>query len=357
MIINILKKKSQSSIPSNYWTSNDLFLIENSTPRLESEPLNDNALLYRSFNVGALICLDLYAGLYPFSPAMNPTNWNVRPNFNTWANQCVEAGCKYAVFTLRSETGFLLFDNPVPANIPNYTLGSTVHPIYPKYDISMCQNASQTLIEDFCRAMRAVNIEPILYLCVPINYNLDNQGRYLSIMPPDALLAYNNWTAKTLQYVVDKHKLRFVWLDNYNAESFCDLQKYYDAVKWVNPNCQVVSNCLADLNFERYPYDIGSHEELFSFSSGTDEEVFTPIKTHNYVNYKIGQEGVSTQLTTFNFQYYYRWEPLVERSDYIIQSFYNRCKYYNANFLLSLTPDNNGVISQPQIDKFKMLQL
>jgi hypothetical protein len=140
------------------------------------------------------------------------------------------------------------------------------------------------------------------------------------------------------------------------------MQLFYDSVKAVSSNCQIMANTIGDNPFQWYPYDIGANEEYFSLASLPPEgktwaDILSPLRTKDVVDYLIRQEVVTNNFAGGAGISYY-WSPsLTLRTQLSTQAIYDIAKANGVNFLLNLAPNRSGVIPSAQFDLFKNLTL
>lgn len=300
-----------------------------------------------NLKIGALICFNIESFGYnlqhpvPVSPyAFTADSVNVE----AWVDSLKANNIKYACLTITAEMGYSLLDVPFDFD-ETIIADGTIR----KYDVGNSPQADRNFVDEFFSMCADSGIVAIPYLCLSGNFNLTVSMAGWSTAQKEK---YTNYQSRLLQYIIQKYGCKYVWLDNYNAFNF---QNIYDAVKSADPNCLVISNCVGDTLFNKFPYDIGSNEEFYSFDTSADSVVLSTERTHNGTTYFVPQEVVTNITGVKGTSYYYSGSAVVPRDQSEIQSIYDRAKAQNSNFLLSVIPDRDGAISTSQWAVFRNL--
>ena len=342
-----------------YTKSADLFSIVDDGTKTPALVTNARLQEYEALGVGALICFNLESfannntaefGTTPSSP-----NEMICPSITVqdWIDGMVGAGINYAALTVDAEKGFSIIDLPF---IKNNTLIAP-YDAPRKWDIGIAPAFYQTLWDEFVTKSRTAGIEPIPYINLASDYMTAYQ--FINTYIPDAAVtAWVNYKCKLIQWLIQEYSLRYIWVDAYQAATGM-MQAVYNAVKAVSADCLVIANTVGDINFTKYPYDIGSNEEPYGFVDKTDEDVFNPVRSNSGITHYIPQEGCMNMIgvspTGLGGWYYKSTMALRPQAEY--QAFYDRCVAEGANFMISLVPDRSGVISAAQFAVFADLEL
>lgn len=248
--------------------------------------------------------------------------------FETWAQQFAATGkIKYACLTVKHHYGFRLYPTDYEYNKGVKYLATDNHktrdfPFYVKYGVdhpSIINSVSQTILEDFCNAMRSYDIEPCFYYSMGHDLNCrgglkntsgDNnttgegnsispgydgtgnfrdfadiihekgERRALVEMPPSSWTGqwaqhyekYFDYIHDEFKYLIQTYSPYMIWADITSAFPYGCYRKYvYDVIKKYDKNCLVSGN--------NFIFENGTENASFGFD-GVDVR-FPPI---NHVN-------------------------------------------------------------------------
>jgi len=325
-------------------------------------PVTESNLMlakYKGRKIGGLISFGLLTFQYDWLRPINPYLFNLTNiDADTWVANAADSGIEYLVLTILSASGFSMFDNPI--NYPDYILNQVYG--YKKCDVSLV-GADTNIIDKFITACEKYNIAWGLYFATIFNHAMVWKRGDWSVLSPmsgyDATTKqyYDNWCAKTLQYITTTWNPEFIWLDVAGAGTPCNnMQVLYDAIKNINPNCIVIGNSIGDQSFAWFPYDIGSNEENFSTGGAkTWDTVLATSRGHNGTTYYVPQELVANNYGAGETWYWTASKSL--RTQQSIQDIYNIAKARSAPFLLNIAPNTSGVIPTEQLALFSGLSL
>lgn len=307
----------------------------------------------------------------PPSPASRFTAQNV--NVAKWADSAAAAGVDYAMLTVINEYGFKLWPSKTPYNMEqismNLPTGPFTSPYYPEYSV-LPDYADTAIVAKFVTEFRARGIEPVFYINSVNDYNI--LGGWI---PRDGVTAQRqnewiNYMCRLMQEMIIRFGVKYLWID-YGAAIPADIpQRYYNAVKSVDPGCMIIGNVGGDASFLRFPYDIQSHEEHALDLGSTAYQ--SSSRTHGGVTYYIPQEIISTPYRDMSQWYYYcigvdylptvspytnqpPWYNLEATSISYFQGLANVAYTHNVPLMVAVLVDCNGNMLQSNLNFFHQI--
>ncbi len=262
-------------------------------------------------------------GPLPPSKIYNPTNLDV----DQWVATIKKARMRYAVLTAKHYIGFALWDSK-----------------YSDYDVATSGNKTDVVAE-FVKACRKYGIVPGLYYSL----GADAAHRKNRKMTDDEWyeLANNQITELLTNY----GPIAIFWLDGMEPVPAAQLQRTYNTIKSLQPDCLVVVNQgYTDGTYwtrSRWPADVVTGERTCPPVGGHN-----PRMKYNGKTYYIPMETCDTSAVGI-FGKGWFWEPgeqLREVQRELLPLF-QRATGRRANFLLNVTIDREGKVPQATVER------
>jgi alpha-L-fucosidase len=371
LIVGSSASKIISDLNSNYskindvignpTTDNNLMTLVHDGTKIPVTQTNQYLNKFMAYKLGGLIQYSMwsYGGLLPTlytgCPVASTSFYTGTHDVRKWVSDAHDAGIEYLVLSVMDGSNFSLFDNPI--RFPDYILNSVFG--YNKYDITSI-GGDTAIVDKFYAACIEFGIEPIPYFCPYHSANLYKTitgGINPPIYSTTQRQYYDNFTAKVIQYFLTTWASNYIHIDVSGGTIANTMQTYYDAVKAINPNCQVCAYTIGDIDLNWFPYDIGSNEEWYSGAPGdhTWAAVLSSSRAKGGTTYYIPQEIIANN-NVYGEHYYYHTGQ-TRRTQAAIQDIYDIAKANSVPFCLNLAPDRVGVISTEQYNFFKNLTL
>jgi alpha-L-fucosidase len=282
--------------------------------------------LFLHFNLGTFADLD-WAGGYENPALFNPA----RLDCNQWAAAARAAGMTYAVLTVKHTEGIALYDSsPTAHDITLFTRFRDGH---------------GDIVREFVDACRSHGLKVGLYYCFPGDYadqahkNAPPPGKpNLHGMPPEAAGDFSGFIKEQLAELLTKYgPVDLLWIDQFNNKyTRAAWPDIFAHVKSLQPRCLVLGNnagTLRDsdvLSFE-YPWK----QSLPSTNNTSPAEVCDTIQTGARWFWREARRPGDLQTA----------ETIVARV--------RLCNSRNANYLLNVPPDRDGLISGPHLERLR----
>ncbi len=282
--------------------------------------------MFLHFNIGTFADLD-WAGGYEDPALFNPRKLNC----GQWADTAKEAGMTYLVLTVKHTEGIPLWDSAV-----------TTH------DITMFKNYKDgkgDIVREFVDACRSRGLKVGLYYCFPGDYsdaahkNAPPPGKpNLHGLPPEAAGDFTGFIKKQLAELLTNYgPIDLLWIDQwgnpYNGKDWPDILA---CIRSLQPHCLVVANNAHDLrNSDALGYEYPWAHELPPEHNALPAEVCDTIQTGQRWFWVETKQPSDLQLA----------DEIVARL--------KLCNGRNANYLLDVPPDRDGLISGPQLDRLR----
>jgi len=282
--------------------------------------------MFIHFNLGTFADLD-WAGGYEDPALFNPSKLDC----GQWADAAKEAGMTYLVLTAKHTEGIAL-----------YPSAWTTH------DITMFRKfrgGKGDIVREFVDACRARGLKVGLYYCFPGDYS-DEAHRNapppglpnLHGLPPEAAGDYAGFIKKQLAELLTRYgPIDLLWIDAYDNKytggRWPEILAY---IRSLQPRCIVLGNNAQNLNDS----DVLSNE--FPWKGGLPPagnvlpaEVCDTIQTGARWFWREVRQPSDLQAA----------EAIVARL--------RTCNQRNANYLLDVPPDRDGLISGPQLQRLR----
>ncbi len=282
--------------------------------------------MFVHFNLGTFADLD-WAGGYEDPSLFNPTQLDC----GQWADTAKAAGMTYMVLTVKHTEGITLYPSALT-----------------KHDITMFRNfrgGKGDIVREFVDACRSRGLKVGLYYCFPGDYsdeahhnapppNMPN----LHGLPVEAQGDYVGFMKRQLNEMLTRYgPVDLLWIDQYankyTGDRWPEILAY---LKSVQPHCLVLANNAANLKDS----DVLSNEfpwegKLPPPDNDLPAEVCDTIQT--------GQRWFWSEVR----------KPSDLRTAEAIVETLSTCNRRNANYLLDVPPDRDGLISGPQLERLR----
>jgi alpha-L-fucosidase len=250
-----------------------------------------------------------------------------------WADAAVSAGMKYGVLTVKHTGGWCLWDSK-----------------YTKHDIarfSNYKNGKGDIVKEYVDAFRSRGLKVGLYYCLPGNYaniwgnKLECGQEAMHGMFPEAIGDYEWYIEKQVEELLTNYgPIDLIWFDQYSnpytGKYWPDLKAL---VNRLQPNCIVIANnskdfSETDIKGYEYPWLITAHPS----------EALPPE----------GNRDVAEVCDLLDSRGWF-WKPGDEktRSAEDVVKMVKLCNSRNANYLLDVPPDNQGLIPEVYVNCLK----
>ena len=260
-------------------------------------------------------------GTLPSSKTYNPTNLDV----DQWIAMAKAAGMRYAVLTAKHYIGFALWDSK-----------------YSDYDVATSGNKTDVVAE-FVKACRKYGIVPGLYYSLGVDA-AHRQGKKMG-----AKEWYEHANNQITELLTNYGAITIFWLDGMGPVPASQLQRTYNTIKSLQPNCLVIVNngYMDGTRLNRWPTDIIGAERTCPPPEGHNPRMEYEGKT-----YYIPMETCDTSAQGTSGKGWF-WEPgeqlkEVERE---LLPLYRKTTGWRANLLLNVTIDREGKVPQATVER------
>jgi alpha-L-fucosidase len=282
--------------------------------------------MFVHFHMGTFADND-WAGGYEDPALFNPSKLDC----GQWADVAKEAGMNYLVLTVKHTEGIALYPSAVT------TRNTSMFKNF--------RNGKGDIVRDFVDACRSRGLKVGLYYCFPGDYsdavhkNAPPAGMPdLHGLSPEAAGDFVGFIKKQLAELLTHYgPIDLLWIDQfenkYTAKDWPEILAY---IRSLQPGCIVVANnahTLRDsdvLSFE-YPWKADLPED----SNQLPAEVCDTIQTGSRWFWRESNQPSDLQTAA------------------TIVSKLNTCAMRNANYLLDVPPDRDGLISGPQLQRLR----
>ncbi len=247
-----------------------------------------------------------------------------------WAEAAEAAGMKYAVLTVKHTGGWCLWDSK-----------HTTH------DIAAFKNykgGRGDIVREFVDAFRARGMKVGFYYCFPGNFSASPWGREvpegkpdLHGLPPEAAGDYAGFIKKQMtELLTDYGPIDLLWIDQYrNKYTYPAWGEIRAHIRSLQPDCLIVGNNAHDL----VESDVLSYEIPWDPKTEPAEDNTLPAEVCD----KLSRGWFWSTLE----------KPSDVRSARDIVNLLERFESRNANYLLNVPPDSDGLISGPRLERLK----
>ena len=283
----------------------------------------------------------------------NPKNIDT----DQWVKAAKDAGAKFAILTATHETGFALFQSDVNP----YGLKSV-----------KWQDGKGDIVADFVASCKKYGIKPGIYLGIRWNsflgvhnFKVNGQGEFQK----NRQLWYNQMVEGMVKEICTNYGELFeIWFDGGADHPDNGAPDVLPIVRKYQPNCLFYHNGqLAEARWggsESGTVDYPSWATFPYKSTGAGETAQKHIYDNNYKLLKEGDPNGAywmpamsdAPLRGYNGRHEWFWEPGDEKHIFPLEDLINM--YYksvgrNSTLILGLTPDSNGLLPQPDVQRLK----
>lgn len=318
---------------------------------------------YLSYKKGWLICfgMDTFYG-YIFdqfdngSAAPNPNLFNIADvDVEQWAIEAQAAGVDYAILTVKSESGHVIWPTQATYDGPSMTMTQVSGSSWasPAYRVNNVDGfADENILTKFVQEFTSRGIEVGAYFSNATDWNL--AGGYVANAPMTT-----NWPVRNamvdyycllVKELVRDYGFTMIWLDHYTPISEGENQKIYNAIKEENQDCLVIGNDHGETSTSRFPCDIQSVETGLWPTLGQGYK--TTSRSWRGQTYYIPQEAVFTPAD--NYQYYIYDNSCVNQGPFTavpdwlsqgtIQAWADEAQNYGCPVLMTVMIHRDGTI-------------
>ena len=253
-----------------------------------------------------------------------------RLNCGQWADIACAAGMKYAVLTVKHTGGWCLWDSD-----------------HTKHDISSFINYKSgkgDIVREFVDAFRARGVKVGFYYCFPGDFSRPGPGSALPEgqpdlhgLPPEAAGDYVGFIKKQLKELLTNYgPIDLLWIDQFsNKYTRARWQEIQEYIKSLQPRCLVIGNNAHNLNDSdvyscEFPWD---PKGMPPEGSTVPAEVCDKISRTWFWNTADGPEYTKDARE--------------------IVKMLRLCNNRNANYLLNVPPDRDGLISGIHLERMQ----
>ena len=282
--------------------------------------------MFLHFNLGTFADLD-WAGGYEDPAVFRPTKLDC----GQWADVAREAGMTYLVLTVKHTEGIALYDSAV-----------TTH------DITMFKNYKNgkgDIVREFVEACRSRGLKVGLYYCFPGDYsdvahkNAPPAGQpNLHGLPPEAIGDFAGFIKKQLTEMLTNYgPIDLLWIDQCdNKYTSAQWPEILACIRSLQPRCIVVANNAQNLHqSDALGIEFPWKHELPPFDNNAPTEVCDTIQTGSRWFWREAKNPSDLQAAAV----------VVDRL--------KKCNACNANYLLNVPPDRDGLISGAHLQRLR----
>ena len=255
-----------------------------------------------------------------------------RLNCNQWADVASAAGMKYGVLTVKHTGGWCLWDSD-----------HTTHDISSFINY---KNGRGDIVREFVDAFRAHGLKVGFYYCFPGDFSNTAHGDAipegkpdLHGLPPEAAGDYVGFIKLQLSELLRRYgTIDLLWIDQYsNKYTRSRWQEILAHIKSIQPQCLVIGNNAHNLKDS----DVYSCEFPWDPKSLPPEGNKIPTEVCDYIS------------RTWFWKTGDRAEHVRDARE-IIEKL-KLCNERNANYLLNVPPDRDGLISGIHLERMEEL--
>ena len=341
-------------------------LVDKGTFAVPATP-SATAARYATFKLGVMLAFNLneFAGYMPDNggyqgskdlpsrDVMNTKSVNCR----AMAAYAKSIGAQYALITAGNETGFDLFSCKTNYNmqripLPTRTNGTQFYS--PTQPFPYCPRAGvgdTNVLENFCREMRNVGIEPGIYFNATLNINLtDIHIGYTQQLQATRQEQVVDYDCRRIQEILRRFKIKIMWCDLVGPQVNNLFGRIYNAIKSIDPDCVMVGNGAGAY----LGGDVQSTEEYVIYGGSV------AYQTRLRNNLQIPQEIVLTPHGA-NSQWYEVDDQCPVQPPYVknlfdpvskVQTMVGNARQYGCPLLVNMFVNRDGTLFQPDKDFF-----
>jgi len=256
-----------------------------------------------------------------------------RLDCNQWADLACAAGMNYGVLTVKHTGGWCLWDSK-----------HTTHDITRFINY---KNGKGDIVREFVNAFRDRGLKVGLYYCFPGDFSMSSRHsnaippgkQALHGLPPEADGDYVGFIKLQLTELLTKYgPIDLLWIDQYsNKYTYSRWQEVLTHIKSLQPRCLVIGNNAHNLKDS----DVYSCEFPCAPKSLPPEGNRMPAEVCDKIS------------RTWFWNTEDKAEHVKDAKD--IVKMLKLCNKRNANYLLNVPPDRNGLISGIHLERMKEL--
>jgi alpha-L-fucosidase len=282
--------------------------------------------MFIHFHLGTFVDND-WAGGYEDPALFNPAKLDC----GQWADAAKDAGMTYLVLTVKHTEGMALFDS-----------AGTTH------DITRFRNfrgGKGDIVREFVNACRSRGLKVGLYYCFPGDYSDAAHHNApppdkpnLHGLPPEAIGDYVGFMKRQLAEMLTNYgPIDLLWIDQfqnkYTGDRWPEMQAY---LKSLQPRCIVLANNARNLReSDALSYEFPWKSEMPPADNVFPAEVCDTIQTGARWFWREARQPSDLQ----------------SAADVVAKI--RTCNERNANYLLDVPPDRDGLISGPQLRRLR----
>jgi alpha-L-fucosidase len=282
--------------------------------------------MFVHFNLGTFAGTD-WAGGYEDPLLFDPTKLDC----GQWADAAKAAGMTYMVLTVKHTEGIALYDSSLT------THDATLFRNF--------RNGKGDIVREFVDACRSRGLKVGLYYCFPGDYsdvahkNAPPPGKpNLHGMPAEAAGDYVAFLERQIAEIFTRYgPIDLLWIDQYgNAYTknrWPEIQAY---LKTLQPSCLILANNARNLvESDVMSYEYPWKSEMPPADNAVPAEVCDTIQTGARWFWRAATSPADLQPAA------------------VIAARLRACNERNANYLLDVPPDRDGLISGPQLARLQ----
>jgi len=269
-----------------------------------------------------------------------------------WIKAAKDAGFKFAILTATHETGFALYQSDVNP----YCLKAL-----------KWKDGKGDIVRDFVNSCRKYGIKPGIYLGIRWNsffgvhdFKVNGEGEFKK----NRQAYYNKMVEGMVTEICTKYGELFeIWFDGGASHPDLGAPDVLPIVQKYQPNCLFYhNNQLAEARWGgsesgTVPYPCwATFPNFYSHAGDTNEERMQLLK-HGDPNGKYWMPAMSdAPLRGYNGRHEWFWEPGDEAHIFPLENLmdmYYRSVGHNSTLIMGLTPDPNGLLPQPDVERLK----
>ena len=247
-----------------------------------------------------------------------------------WAKIASAAGMKYGVLTVKHTGGWCLWDSDHTA----HDITRFIH----------YKNGRGDIVREFVDAFRARGLKVGLYYCFPGDFSSSGDGNGvpegmpdLHGLPPEAAGDYVGFIKKQLiELLTNYGPIDLLWIDQYrNKYTWSDWQEIRAHIKSLQRRCLVIGNNAHNLK----------DSDVYSCEYPWDSKGFPPE----------GNRTPAEVCDKISRTWFWNTADLPEhvRDAGEIVKMLKLCNERNANYLLNVPPDRDGLISDAHLERMQ----
>jgi alpha-L-fucosidase len=282
--------------------------------------------MFVHFNLGTFADLD-WAGGYEDPALFQPAKLDC----GQWADAAKDAGMTYLVLTVKHTEGIALYDSQV-----------TTHDIT---KFTNYKNGKGDIVREFVAACRSRGLKVGLYYCFPGDFsdekhhNAPPPGKpNLHGLPPEAIGDYVGFIESQLKELLTGYgRIDLLWIDQYhNPYTGKQWPEIFNYIRSLQPDCIIVGNNSPNLrDSDVLGYEFPWQKQLPPENNASPAEVCDTIQTGARWFWREAKQPSDLQSA----------REVVDRL--------KLCNARNANYLLNVPPDRDGLISGAQLERLR----